>query len=163
MILVTLRIAGRAIAKNVVKNFVKNKRHLKLDERSSSGDSSGDPEDDAKRVIKNAENLPKLQISTPYTKDPSSEQGVIGLFCVLVGMKKILGYEIYSISSNAQYDGVIGFHLDRNSDRAVYSDNNKLGVLSINFRKGGVITKMPNNLEFKYLLSDLAKQFDLNE
>ena len=154
---------SRAVAKNANKSFGKNKRYLKLGERSSSSDSSGDPEDDAKRVIRNAEDLPKLQISTPYTKDPISEQGVIGLFCVLVGMRKILGYEIYSISSNAQYDGVIGFNLDKGSDRAIYSENNKLGVLSINFKRGGIITKMPNNLEFKYLLSDLVKQFDLNE
>ena len=94
---------------------------------------------------------------------PQYEQDIVGLFHVLIGANKLKGYQIMSVSSGAQYDGVVKYYLTKNNLDYYDEINNPLGIIESNYPRDNSIKVIPKNLEFKYYLSDLILQFDPND
>jgi len=123
------------------------------------GPTAIDAEAAADQRALQAKELPDLPTQIlNFKKEPQYENDVIALFSELVGRDMIRGFEILSVSSGAQYDGVVNYRFTKNPEKLLYHPaNNPLGIPKANISKTDLLIK---NLEFKKSLIDLINDFD---
>ncbi|MEH7475512.1 hypothetical protein V7158_27815 [Priestia megaterium] len=149
----------QTIASKIVSHFVINREVLKSTKKPHGGTDS-EQQFNADLRIESARELNILDIDLPFEKEPQFEQDVVGLFHVLIGANILKGYRILSVSSGAQYDGVMRYYLKNEAEYYYDGRENLLGIIQQNFPPANIIRSVPKNLEFKYYLSDLIDEFE---
>lgn len=145
-------------------NFLKYRTNV-LNENISPGKGRGlttlsgtNPVSD---MIKKAK---EKDIETKYKNKyfpPLSEQDVIALFIELIVLDEIKGYYLKMLSSNATYDGLFDYNIERSPD-VILTDDNYLGISEDIFISEGIseINKEDIIIEFKYKLSSIFSDLD---
>jgi hypothetical protein len=123
------------------------------------GPTAIDAEAAADQRIAQVQDLTDLGVAgLSFRKEPQYENDVIAIFSEMVARDHIRGFEILSVSSGAQYDGVVNYRFTKNPDRLVHHPmNNRLGLIKSRIAKTDLLGK---NLEFKMSLVDLINDFD---
>lgn len=147
------------MASELILGYFMNNRILLKPTSVAHGPTIVDAEAEADQRISEVLDLPNL--GTPvlcFKKEPQYENDVIGLFAELLARDHIRGFEILSVSSGSQYDGVVNYRFTLNRDRLLYHPtNNPLGIPRTRIAKTDLLSK---NLEFKRSLIDLINDFD---
>lgn len=138
--------------------FMRNRVLLKPTSVAHGG-TPIDAEALADQRIQEVQELPDLAVSVlNIKKEPQYENDVIALFSELAAREYIRGFEILSVSSGTQYDGVVNYRFAKNRDRLIYHQiNNPLGISKARIPQADLLGK---NLEFKKSLVDLISDFD---
>jgi len=147
------------LSQELILEYFMPKRVLLKPTSIAHGPTAVDAEAAADQRILQVQELPDLSIPIlNFKKEPQYENDVISIFSELLARDIIRGYEILSVSSGAQYDGVINYRFTKNPDRLIYHPtNNPLGIVKNNIAKSDLLAK---NLEFKRSLLDLLADFD---
>lgn len=147
------------LASELLLDYFLRNRVLMKPTSIAHGPTAVDAEAAADQRILEVQQLPELGVSViNFKKEPQYENDVIALFSELVGCNYIRGFEILSVSSGTQYDGVINYRFTQNPEKLVYhSTNNPLGIVKSHIAKTDLLAK---NLEFKKSLIDLINDFD---
>ncbi|MBM3175936.1 MAG: hypothetical protein FJZ93_09515 [Chloroflexi bacterium] len=147
------------IASQLVLNYFLLNRILLKPTSVAHGGTAVDAESTADQRVLQVNELPDLKTTLlNFKKEPQYENDVIALFSELAARDYVRGFEILSVSSGSQYDGVVNYRFTRNPDRLLYHpQNNPLGVAKTHIPSADLLSK---NLEFKKSLIDLISDFD---
>lgn len=147
------------IASELILEYFLRNRILMKPTSIAHGPTVVDAEAAADQRIFEVQELPELGVpALNFKKEPQYENDVIALFSELLARDLIRGYEILSVSSGSQYDGVVNYRFTRNPDKLLYHPtNNPLGITKAHIAKTDLLSK---NLEFKRSLIDLINDFD---
>lgn len=147
------------IASELIQEYFMRHRVLLKPTRVAHGLTSIDAEAEADSRITQVLMLPELGVEKlSFKKQPQYENDVIALFSELVAREYIRGFEILSVSSGSQYDGVVNYRFTKDREKLIYnSTNNPLGMTKAHLGQRDLLGK---NLEFKKSLSDLINEFD---
>jgi hypothetical protein len=123
------------------------------------GPTAVDAEALADQRIVQAQELIELGVPVlNFKKEPQFENDVIALFSELAARDFIRGFELLSVSSDAQYDGVVNYRFTKNKEKLIYHHkNNPLGITKPQIAVTDLLGK---NLEFKISLEHLINDFD---
>lgn len=147
------------VASELIQDYFMRNRPLLRPTAIAHGPTAVDAEAAADQRIIQAQGLPGLGVSLLcFKKEPQYENDVIALFSEMIARDYIRGFEILSVSSPAQYDGVVNYIFTKNHEKLVYhAASNPLGITKPHIAKTDLLGK---NLEFKKSLSDLIYDFD---
>lgn len=147
------------IASELILEYFLRNRILMKPTSIAHGPTVVDAEAAADQRIFEVQELPELGVpALNFKKEPQYENDVIALFSELLARDLIRGYEILSVSSGSQYDGVVNYRFTRNPGKLLYHPtNNPLGITKAHIAKTDLLSK---NLEFKRSLIDLINDFD---
>jgi hypothetical protein len=147
------------IASELILDYFLRNRVLLKPTSIAHGPTIVDAEAAADQRILQVQELPELGVPVlNLKKEPQYENDVIALFSELLARDYIRGFEILSVSSGAQYDGVVNYRFTRNPEKLFYHpENNPLGIPKAHIAKTDLLSK---NLEFKKSLLDLINDFD---
>lgn len=147
------------VASELILDYFMRSRALLRPTSIAHGPTAVDAEAAADQRVLQAQALPELGVSTfSFKKEPEYENDVIALFSEMVARDHIRGFEILSVSSPAQYDGIVNYKFTKNPDRLIYhATSNPLGITKSHIAKTDLLGK---NLEFKRSLVDLINDFD---
>jgi len=118
------------IAERIIQEYFLNKRVLLKPTSIAHGGTATDAEATADHRIDEVKTLPDIGFSAlSFKKEPQYENDVIALFAELVARDYIRGFEILSVSSGEQYDGVVNYIFTKNPDKLPFhATNNRLGI-----------------------------------
>lgn len=147
------------VASELILEYFMRNRVLLRPTSIAHGPTAVDAEAAADARIVQAQALPELGLPTLYfKKEPQYENDVIALFSEMIARDYIRGFEILSVSSGTQYDGVVNYRFTRNPEKLIYhATSNPLGITKPHIAKTDLLGK---NLEFKKSLVDLINDFD---
>jgi hypothetical protein len=147
------------VASELILDYFMRSRALLRPTSVAHGPTSVDAEAAADQRIQLAQSLPELGTDVlNFKKEPAYENDVIALFSELAARDYLRGFEILSVSSFSQYDGVVNYKFTKNPEKLIYhAINNPLGIPKARLAKTDLIGK---NLEFKRSLVDLINEFD---
>jgi len=147
------------IASELIQEYFMRHRVLLKPTRVAHGPTRIDAEAEADSRITQALALPELGVEKlSFKKQPQYENDVIALFSELVAREYVRGFEILSVSSGSQYDGVVNYRFTRDREKLIYNPTtNPLGVPKASLSQKDLLGK---NLEFKKSLADLINEFD---
>ena len=142
----------------ILEYFLRNRVLLKPTS-IAHGPTAVDAEAAADQRLDQVRELPDLGVpSLVFKKQPQFENDVIALFTELIARNIIRGFEVLSVSSGAQYDGVVNYRFTSDIDKLLYHPkDNPLGISKSHIAKTDLLFK---NLEFKKSLVDLIADFD---
>jgi hypothetical protein len=147
------------IASELILDYFLRNRVLLKPTSIAHGPTIVDAEAAADQRILQVQELPELGVpALNFKKEPQYENDVIALFSELLSRDHIRGFEILSVSSGSQYDGVVNYRFTRNTEKLLYHPtSNPLGVTKTHIAKTDLLSK---NLEFKKSLIHLIDDFD---
>jgi len=142
----------------ILEYFMRNRGILKPTSVAHGG-TAIDAESSSDERTNRARELPELGVGVlNFKKEPQYENDVIALFSELAAREYIRGFEILSVSSGTQYDGVVNYRFTKNRDKLIYHPtNNPLGISRAKIAQTDLLGK---NLEFKKSLEHLINDFD---
>lgn len=157
---------AQELAEKMINLFVDNKELLRPTAQVRHGGNEAERDWAAEQFIEKAKGLPNLDIKyLNFEKEPQYEQDVVAIFHEMIGRGIIKGYRTLSTSSGGQYDAIVRYELEKEEEGAIY-DKSKypLGLDASRFvQKGenkGFVLYPAKNMEYKFLLSDLIKEFE---
>lgn len=146
------------IAEKLLREYFVFNRNLLKPGSIRHGGTSVDAEATADERIDQVRGLPDLGVDFfNFQKEPQFESDVIALFCEMAARDIIMGFEILSVGSGTQYDGVVNYRYTKDAEKLAYNaKTNPLGIPKAHIAKKDLYGK---NLEFKKSLIDLINDF----